>query len=229
MTTVSAKYDHPSAHPSDDGVVRRPGRPKKDQVDSTELLLRAAESAFARQGFKATTIRDIARNAGVNHALIIHRFGSKEELWLAVMARLRSHLEPFIQELHFLGLSTDITERERMERAVHVLVGAVCGEPDCGLLLSQISAERGKAFDLLVEKLIRPFHDAFCPLLTQVMDAGLIRKQNIETLYFVMFNAAIASVSNRFVFNYFCESEMDLAMLSKEIVNSLIFNIIQPG
>jgi TetR/AcrR family transcriptional regulator len=45
------------------------------------------------------------------------------------------------------------------------LISAVCEEPEGGMLISRISAERGEKPDMLVEKLLRPYHDAFEPLL----------------------------------------------------------------
>ena len=44
-----------------------------------------ARDLFARKGFQETGLRDIAAAAGVNHALIIRHFGSKENLFLETM------------------------------------------------------------------------------------------------------------------------------------------------
>ncbi|MFD7057194.1 TetR family transcriptional regulator [Streptomyces mirabilis] len=48
-------------------------------------ILEAARDAFAERGFAKTTIRDIARRAGVTHGLVIRHFGSKEQLFLAAV------------------------------------------------------------------------------------------------------------------------------------------------
>lgn len=45
----------------------------------------AAETLFARRGYAATSVRDIAGAAGVDPALVIRHFGSKEKLFLATM------------------------------------------------------------------------------------------------------------------------------------------------
>ena len=55
-------------------------------------ILRAAEEVFAAQGFKAATTREIAGRAGVNIATIHYYWGSKEELWLAVMRRVLTRI-----------------------------------------------------------------------------------------------------------------------------------------
>ena len=51
-------------------------------------ILDAAETLFARQGFEATTIKQIGRVARRNPALIYYHFGSKDELYRAVLQRL---------------------------------------------------------------------------------------------------------------------------------------------
>ncbi len=48
----------------------------------------AAERIFARKGFAATTLRDVATEIGLSHAALYHHFpGGKEELFAAVMER----------------------------------------------------------------------------------------------------------------------------------------------
>lgn len=208
---------------------RLPGRPGKGQADGAEMLLRAAQASFAISGFKAASMREIAQAAGVHHALITHRFGSKEKLWLAVMDRLQAYLEPYIRDLECLREVSQATMEERLKAAFRIAVAAVCGEPDCGLLLSRIASERGEPFDLLVEKLLRPLHEAFCPLLEEAMEVGAIAKQDSEMLYFVIFNAVTSAISGRHILNHFDEQSRDLAKIGEDVVQFLILNIIRPN
>jgi TetR/AcrR family transcriptional regulator len=53
-----------------------------------DQILAAAEIRFAAQGFAATTIKDIAAQAGVNSALLYYYFRDKENLYQAVLDRL---------------------------------------------------------------------------------------------------------------------------------------------
>jgi AcrR family transcriptional regulator len=47
--------------------------------------LRAARTRFASSGYEGTTIRAIARDAGVDPALVHHFFGTKDALFVATM------------------------------------------------------------------------------------------------------------------------------------------------
>lgn len=59
---------------------RRPGSP-----DTRTDVLAAARDAFAEKGFRGTTIRGVAADAGVDPALVHHYFGSKRDLFLAAL------------------------------------------------------------------------------------------------------------------------------------------------
>jgi len=60
---------------------RRPGGP-----DTRGEILRAARESFAGKGFLGTSIRGIAREAGVDAALVHHYFDSKDELFVESMS-----------------------------------------------------------------------------------------------------------------------------------------------
>jgi AcrR family transcriptional regulator len=53
----------------------------KPAPDSRAALLIAAQKHFAESGFKAASVHDIARDAGVNVSLVNYHFGNKEGLF----------------------------------------------------------------------------------------------------------------------------------------------------
>ncbi|WP_219462674.1 TetR/AcrR family transcriptional regulator [Nonomuraea rhizosphaerae] len=60
----------------------KPRRTRADQRRETEArILAAARATFAELGYERTTIRGVASAAGVNAGLVMHYFGSKEELF----------------------------------------------------------------------------------------------------------------------------------------------------
>jgi AcrR family transcriptional regulator len=60
---------------------------RRDAAATRQALLDAAAKLFAERGFDRTTVRDIAKLAGVNQSLLFRYFGSKDALFEAVIAR----------------------------------------------------------------------------------------------------------------------------------------------
>ena len=77
-------------------------RPAKKSVaidatsaDTKTRILDAAESLFMEHGFEATSLRSLTSAASVNLAAVNYHFGTKEELFQAVLTR---RLDPMNQE-----------------------------------------------------------------------------------------------------------------------------------
>lgn len=56
--------------------------------DTKEQIINVAERLFAERGFAGTTLRNVVSEAKVNLAAVHYHFGSKEDLFRAVIARL---------------------------------------------------------------------------------------------------------------------------------------------
>jgi AcrR family transcriptional regulator len=56
-------------------------------ADTKEQIITVAERLFAERGFAGTTLRNVVSEAGVNLAAVSYHFGSKEELFRAVVRR----------------------------------------------------------------------------------------------------------------------------------------------
>ena len=64
---------------------RAPGRPLADSPDLRIRLQEAALACFVRKGIAATSLRDIATEAGVTPALLHYYFGDKDQLQAEVI------------------------------------------------------------------------------------------------------------------------------------------------
>jgi AcrR family transcriptional regulator len=62
-----------------------PAGAESDYGATKAKILEAAFQRLAREGYAALSIREIARDAGVNHALINYHFRSKDQLVIAVL------------------------------------------------------------------------------------------------------------------------------------------------
>ncbi|MFF8610346.1 TetR family transcriptional regulator [Streptomyces sp. NPDC015346] len=72
-----------------DPAPRRRGRPSRTAEGSgpgaRERILEAARAQFAERGYDKTSVRGIAKAAGVDAALVHHYFGTKDEVFAAAI------------------------------------------------------------------------------------------------------------------------------------------------
>src|SRR3954449_238574 len=69
---------------------------RKSKEERREEILDAALAVFARQGLHAASTEEIARRAGISQPYVFRLFGTKKELFMAVVARcFRQTLQGF--------------------------------------------------------------------------------------------------------------------------------------
>ncbi|PTT64168.1 TetR/AcrR family transcriptional regulator [Arthrobacter sp. HMWF013] len=151
----------PTARPKRQG--RRPGT-----SGSRQVILDAAQARFAQEGYAGATIRKIAADAGVDASLVMQFFGSKDELFGAVMSITLSTLSRFSEAFegpeHSLG--------ERVTRAfLQVWDGdPKDSEPLLAMLRSAISNEQ--ASSQLREFIQARLTEAIAPQLPHLQDTA---------------------------------------------------------
>src|SRR5438105_3534837 len=59
--------------------------PRTDGTATRDLILQATRRRLVEQGYANLSVREIAADAGVNHALIGYHFQGKQQLVLAVL------------------------------------------------------------------------------------------------------------------------------------------------
>ncbi|MCX4576668.1 TetR family transcriptional regulator [Streptomyces sp. NBC_01571] len=72
-----------------DAAPRRRGRPSRTQTEAApatrDRILDAAREEFSERGYEKTSVRGIAKAAGVDSALVHHYFGTKEQVFEAAV------------------------------------------------------------------------------------------------------------------------------------------------
>ena len=108
--------------------VKEPAKETKGQQSRAKLLAAAAR-VFVKRGFAQTTIRDIAKEAGVALGALYFHFSSKEEFATAVFEQgiqaIWSHVEGVVS-----ALPPETGPAERIEAAIHAHVAATLTHGD---------------------------------------------------------------------------------------------------
>jgi AcrR family transcriptional regulator len=112
--------------------VRRMGR-----AERREQILDAATRAFARSGFAATGLDNVAAEAGVSHVILYRHFASKTELYRAALDSARARLADTV--------GTDDYDEE----TVPMLLRAAAADPEGFRLLFRHAAREPEFRDVI--------------------------------------------------------------------------------
>jgi len=107
----------PASQPAAEAGAATPVR-RLRRAERREQLLAAATRAFARTGFAATGLDDIAEEAGISRVLLYRHFESKTDLYRAVLDRAVQRLTAAVGTRDFTYASID------------ALLGAAAEDPD---------------------------------------------------------------------------------------------------
>lgn len=154
--TRAGDHGHEDRHGHRDG--RRGGR-RPGESSARADILEAARAAFAEHGYDRATIRDIAGRAGVDPALVMHYFGSKEALFSAA---LELPIRP--SEVFALGMAAG---RDRLGETIVRTFLEAWDAPDTQVRLMAMlrsaltnEAAMGMIRDLLVREVFTPVTEA---------------------------------------------------------------------
>jgi len=106
---------------------------KKPDIDAEKAILEAARKVFTHKGYAAARMDDIAKEAGINRALLHYYFRSKDKLFDLVFAQR-------VQEF-FLGLVSIISGSGSLEEKIRAIVvhdiDMIRSQPDLPIFIMQ--------------------------------------------------------------------------------------------
>lgn len=122
-------------------------------ADQTRVkILEAADALFGELGFDVTTTRDIAQRSGVNKALIHYHFGTKDELFEAVLEGYYRRLGEAMQG----ALTSGGTLREQVEQLVETYADFLADNRSFSRIVQREVAS-GRHVEKIVERTLPMF------------------------------------------------------------------------
>ena len=107
-------------------MLRRLTERQNGSEDKRRLILDAAVHVFARNGFHASRVADIAEQAGIAHGLLYHYFRSKDEVLECVFKETWSDIVAAVRRVE----ATPEPARERLAGIAKILLRAWRRDPD---------------------------------------------------------------------------------------------------
>ena len=133
-------------------------------ADKRRLILDAAVRTFARQGFHACRVSDIADEAGVAYGLVYHYFDSKDEVLDTLFLDRWNVLLDVIREID----NRPISAREKLLATASFIIDSYAHDPE---LMKVIIVEVTRAANTFGRRHIGVIREAY-DLLAEIVAAG---------------------------------------------------------
>src|SRR5207248_11790319 len=182
------------------------------QEEKRRLLLDAAVRVFARKGYHASRVGDIAEEAGVAYGLLYHYFQSKEDVLLTVFRETWRALIATIQSVEQAGDAP----REQLRKVAEILLRSWRRDPDLvRVLVLEVTRSQHLAGE--TDEIVASFK-AIQKIVERGQADGSIRADLDALLASYVFYGAIDELLTAWVLGRLPDSEEDVARAERTVV-----------
>ncbi len=186
-------------------------------VDKRRLILDAAIHVFARQGFHACRVSDVADEAGVAYGLVYHYFKSKEEILDTLFTERWQLMLDAIEEID----SRDLPAREKLYGVASFIIDSYRHEPD---LMKVIIVEVTRAANSFGRQHLGEIDEAY-GMIADIVEAARTDgyfKSDISAQFAAMcFYGAIEQLLSAWIFNILPETDDEFERAKSLVVETI--------
>ncbi len=177
----------------------------KAQADKRRMILDAAVRVFARRGFHACRVSDIADEAGVAYGLVYHYFASKEEVLDTLFLERWDVMLEMIREVD----ARPIPVREKLEEIVSFIVDSYRHDPDMMKVIIVEVTRAANSFGRTHIEHIRTAYDLIGEIVAKAQIDGVF-KPEIEPRFAAMaFYGVIEQLLTGWIFGLLPQDDED--------------------
>jgi len=185
--------------------------------DKKTIVIKAALEEFAENGYAAASTNTITRKAGISKGLLFHYFGSKQQLYLAVLDFCMDQvLARFDEELKYV--SRDIIERIVELNKLKLRLNADMPLSQRFLTEAFIKPPEGLAKEIAVRQV--HIYTGYMPLLLENVDRSNFR-EDIDQEKAVELVIAVANAVGEKYIKAYREEGVDFDPLLRAFVEEL--------
>ncbi|WP_133300614.1 TetR/AcrR family transcriptional regulator [Seongchinamella sediminis] len=151
-----------------------PNSRERQRLQTRAQILSAAIDGFARSGFEATSLAEVARRAGVKKALVQYHFATKEQLWKEAALLIWQQRNDFLRDILATPDEPDLTEQ--MRRGFVALVEFSLEHPQWLWFMFHEAAVGGDRQAWLLDKCLARDYRLGEAFVRQFQRQGLIRE-----------------------------------------------------
>jgi TetR/AcrR family transcriptional regulator, fatty acid metabolism regulator protein len=196
---------------------------KAPPIDKRRQILDAAIRVFARQGFHATRVSDIADEAGVAYGLVYHYFKSKDEVLNELFSERWSLLLTAIEEADREAASP----RAKLEAVAGFIVDSYRHDPELMTVIIVEVTRAANSFGRTHLAEIRRAYDSIAKIVADGQQAGVFRSDIDPTFASMSFYGAIEQLLSGWIFEVIPASDSDFDQ-AKSLLAATICDGLEP-
>jgi len=176
--------------------------PRAKAPDKRRLILDAAVRVFARQGFHACRVSDIADEAGVAYGLVYHYFASKDEVLDTLFLERWNVMLELIREVDAASSPEGeaIPVRDKLQAIASFIIDSYQHDPDLMKVIIVEVTRAANSFSNTHIATIREAYDLIGGMIAKAQAEGVF-KQEIEARFAAMaFYGAIEQLLTGWIF-----------------------------
>ena len=190
---------------------------KAPPVDRRRQILDAAIRVFARQGFHACRVSDIAREAGVAYGLVYHYFNSKDQVLNELFVERWSLLLAAIEEVD----SRPIPPREKLDAVAGFIIDSYRHDPELMQVIIVEVTRAANSFGRTHLPEISQAYDLIAKIVRDAQAAGDFRDDVDPTFASMWFYGAIEQLLSGWVFELIPGGEQDFERARVMVVDTI--------
>jgi AcrR family transcriptional regulator len=190
---------------------------KAPPVDKRRQILDAAIRVFARQGFHATRVSDIADEAGVAYGLVYHYFRSKDEVLNELFVERWSLLLAAIEETDRTGDAP----RDKLGAVATFIVDSYRHDPELMKVIIVEVTRAANSFGRTHLPEIRRAYQSIAKIVEDGQKQGVFRDDVAPLFASMSFYGAIEQLLSGWIFDVIPASETDFDQAKKLVVTTI--------
>jgi TetR/AcrR family fatty acid metabolism transcriptional regulator len=179
-------------------------------------ILDAAVRAFARRGYHACRVSDIAEEAGVAYGLVYHYFESKEAVLEAIFRDTWGMMLEAIRAVE----DTEESSREQLRKTAAIVLRTWRNDPDLVRVLVREVTRSGEQLAREVDEIAHAFQ-ALQRIVERGQDQGVFRKDLNPRLAAYIVYGALEEILTGWVLGQLPDGDEDVAEAERVVVRLL--------
>jgi TetR/AcrR family transcriptional regulator, fatty acid metabolism regulator protein len=190
---------------------------KAPPVDRRRQILDAAIRVFARQGFHACRVSDIAREAGVAYGLVYHYFDSKDQVLNELFMERWSLLLQAIEEVD----SRPIPPREKLDAVAGFIIDSYRHDPELMKVIIVEVTRAANSFGRTHLPEISQAYELIAKIVADAQESGDFRSDVDAQFASMWFYGAIEQLLSGWVFGLIGDSDADFDAAREMVVETI--------